>query len=163
MPDSVTIKREVILRAVVTEKLQQEIDEEFGQAIDELDRRITQLDIRAGQAVSELQRTNIQQAIALRQQVEAEKRRYQQAKDQLIQQQRQIEGLELGSEVVRGTLEGEVQLKVGDNVATALRGVEIIVKDDEVIEIRETAGGVQPGQAEEVGPEVDAGTTIELP
>lgn len=163
MPDFVTIKRNVILRAVVTEKLKQEIDEEFGEAIDELDQRITQLDIGARQYVSELQRTNIQQAISVRQQIEAEKRRYQQAKDRLIQRQRQIEEFELGSEIVRGTLESEVQLKVGDNLQTAVRGVEVIVKDDEVIELRETAGGVQLEEAEEVGPEVDAGTTIELP
>lgn len=163
MPDFVTIKRNVILRAVVTEKLKQEIDEEFGEAIDELDQRITQLDIGARQYVSELQRTNIQQAISVRQQIEAEKRRYQQAKDRLIQRQRQIEEFELGSEIVRGTLESEVQLKVGDNLQTAVRGVEVVVKDDEVIELRETAGGVQLEEAEEVAPEVGADTTIELP
>ena len=151
MPDSVTVKREVVLRAVVTDKLKQDLDKEFREAIDELDRRITQLDIGARQYVSELQRTNIQQAISVRQQ------------DELIQRQRQIEGLELGAEIVRGTLEGEVELKVGDNLQTALQGVEIVVKDDEVIEIRETAGGVQLPEVEGVAPEVESSSTIEIP
>ncbi len=163
MPDSVTVKREVVLRAVVTDKLKQDLDKEFREAIDELDRRITQLDIGARQYVSELQRTNIQQAISVRQQIETEKRRYQQAKDELIQRQRQIEGLELGAEIVRGTLEGEAELKVGDNLQTALQGVEIVVKDDEVIEIRETAGGVQLPEVEGVAPEVESTSTIEIP
>jgi hypothetical protein len=161
MPDAVVIKRDVIFRAVVTEKLKEQIDEEFKEAIGELDRRITQLDIGARQYVSELQRTNIQQAIAVRQQIEAEKRRYQQSKDQLIQRQRQVEKLELGAEIIRGTFESDVELKVGDNLQTALRGVEVVVKDDEVVEIREVPGGVRLEEEEEVTAE--SATEIEIP
>jgi hypothetical protein len=161
MPDAVVIKRDVIFRAVVTEKLKEQIDEEFKEAIGELDRRITQLDIGARQYVSELQRTNIQQAIAVRQQIEAEKRRYQQSKDQLIQRQREVEKLELGAEIIRGTLESQVEVKVGDNLQTALRGVEVVVKDDEVVEIREVPGGVRLEEEEEVTAE--SATEIEIP
>jgi len=161
MPDSVVIKRDVVLRAVVTERLKQEVEKEYAEAIDELDRRITQLDIGARQYLTELQRTNMQQAIAVRQQIEGEKRRYQQTKDQIIQRQRAFEGLDLGSEVIRGTVESQVQVKVGDNIQTALRGVEIVVKDEEVVEIRETPGGLELEEAEEVTPEV--ATEIELP
>lgn len=161
MADAVVIKRDVIFRAVVTEKLKEQIDEEFKDAIDELDRRITQLDIGARQYVSELQRTNIQQAIAVRQQIETEKRRYQQSKDQLIQRQREVEKLEVGAEIIRGTLESQVEVKVGDNLQTALRGVEVVVKDDEVVEIRETPGGVRLEEEEEVTAE--GATEIEIP
>jgi hypothetical protein len=161
MADAVVIKRDVIFRAIVTETLKEQIDEEFKEAIDELDRRITQLDIGARQYVSELQRTNIQQAIAVRQQIETEKRRYQQSKDQLIQRQREVEKLEVGAEIIRGTLESQVELKVGDNLQTALRGVEVVVKDDEVVEIRETPGGVRLEAEEEVTAE--RATEIEIP
>ncbi len=161
MADSVTIKRDVILRAIVTEKLKEQLDDEFTQAIEQIDRRITQLDIGTRQYVTELQRTDIQQAMALRQQIEAEKRRYRQVKDELIQRQRQVQKLELGTEVIRGTLEGEVEVRVGDNLQTALRGVEIVVRDDVIVEIRETEGGVRIAAEEEVTPEV--APQIEMP
>jgi hypothetical protein len=103
MPDSVTIQREVVLRAIVTENLKEELDDEFAEAIDQIDQRITQLDVGARQYVTELQRTDMQQAMQVRQQIEAEKRRYRQAKDQLIQRQRQVEELEEGTEIIRGT------------------------------------------------------------
>jgi len=161
MADSVTIKREVILRAIVTEGLKDQLDEEFTEAIAQVDARITQLDIGARQYVTELQRTDIQQAMAVRQQIEAEKRRYRQVKDELIQRQRAVGELELGAEVIRGTLEGQAEVAVGDNLQTALRGVEIVVQDDEVVEIRVTEGGLSVEPEQEVTPEV--ATQIETP
>lgn len=161
MPESVTIKREVVLRAIVTETLKQELDEEFAAAIEEIDRRIAQLDISARQYVTELQRTDIQQAMILRQQIEAEKRRYRSAKDELIQRRRAVAALELGTEVIRGTLESEAEVRVGDNLATVLRGVEIVLRDDEVVEIRETEGGLAIEPEQEVSPQV--ATQIETP
>jgi len=165
MPDSVTIKRDVILRAVVTSGLKEQLDDEFAEAIEQIDQRITQLDIGARQYVTELQRTDIQQAMAVRQQIETEKRRYRQGKDELIQRQRQVAELEEGTEIIRGTIESWVDVAVGDNVQTALRGVEIVVSDDEIIEIRETEGGIAVEPSQEVGPEVaDVQTpTIERP
>lgn len=161
MPDAVVIKRDVVLRAIVTDKLKQDLDAEFAAAVDELDRQITRLDIGARQYVTELQRSDIQQAMAVRQQIEAEKRRLQQAKDQIIQRRRQVEELEPGTEVIRGTIEGQTELRVGDNLQTALRGVEIVLEDDQVIDIRETEGGIVLRPEEEVAPEV--ASEIEAP
>ena len=165
MPESVTIKRDVILRAIVTPGLKEQLDDAFAAAIEQLDGRITQLDIGARQYVTELQRTDIQQAMALRQQIEAEKRRYRQAKDELIQRQRAVSELEEGTEVIRGTLESWAEISVGDNIQTALRGIEIVVSDDEVIEIRETEGGITVETSQEVSPEVAEvqAPTIERP
>lgn len=154
MADSVTIKRDVILRAIVTEGLKEQLDDEFSEAIEQIDQRITQLDIGARQYVTELQRSDIQQAMAVRQQIEAEKRRFRQAKDQLIQRQRQVAELEEGTEIVRGTIESHAEVSVGDNIQTALRGVEIVVRDDEIVEIRETEGGISVESEQEVTPEV---------
>jgi len=161
MAHSVTIKRDIILRAIVTEGLKEQLDQEFTEAIAQVDGRITQLDIGARQYVTELQRTDIQQAMAVRQQIEAEKRRYRQVKDELIQRQRAVRELELGVEVIRGTLESHAEVAVGDNLQTALRGVEVVVKDDEVVEIRETEGGLSIEPEQEVTPEV--ATQIEMP
>jgi len=103
--------------------------------------------------------------MALRQQIEAEKRRFRQAKDELIQRQRAVAELEEGTEVIRGTLESWAEIAVGGNIQTALRGVEIVVSDDKVIEIRETEGGITVETSQEVSPEVAEvqAPTIERP
>ncbi|MGM0493742.1 MAG: YlqD family protein, partial [Armatimonadota bacterium] len=66
----------------------------------------------------------------------------------------QVEELEEGTEIVRGTIESHTEVSVGDNIQTALRGVEIVVEDDEIVEIRETEGGITVETEQEVSPQV---------
>lgn len=136
MPD-VIVKRNVILRSIVTDKLKQELDEELQRAIDEIDQRIQQIDFRTQPYITDLQRTNIQQAMAIRKQVEAEKTKQQQLREQLRQRKEQIQALQNGDEVIRGSLESQVEIEEGDNLTEVLAGVEIITKDDVVVEIRQ--------------------------
>jgi len=136
MPD-VIVKRNVILRSIVTDKLKQELDEELQRAIDEIDQRIQQIDFRTQPYITDLQRTNIQQAMAIRKQVEAEKTKQQQLREQLRQRKEQIQALQNGDEVIRGSLESQVEIEEGDNLTEVLAGVEIITEDDVVVEIRQ--------------------------
>lgn len=134
---SVTIKRNVVLRSIVTDQLRAELSGELEAAAEELAQRIQQLDFQTRAYITDLQRTNLQQAMAVRKQVEAEKKRQQELRDALLERKAQVEELEDGAEVIRGTLESLVEVKVGDNLARVLGGVEIVTKDDEVVEIRE--------------------------
>ena len=49
------------------------------------------------------------------------------------------QGLELGEEIARGTLEGDIEVGVGDNLVEKLGQAEILVQDDVVKEIRDPA------------------------
>lgn len=49
----------------------------------------------------------------------------------------EIEKLTIGSEYPRGTIEGQVEVKVGDNLFEKLAGILLIVKDGIVVEIRQ--------------------------
>ncbi len=134
---SVTIRRNVLLRSIVTDKLRKELSEELQNAADEVDQRVQQLDFQTRAYITDLQRTNLQQAMAVRKQIEAEKHRQQELRDALLERKAQVEELEDGAEVVRGTLESYVELSVGDNIAEVLGGIEIVTKDDVVVEIRQ--------------------------
>lgn len=134
---SVTIKRNVVLRSIVTENLRAELSGELEAAAEELAERIQQLDFQTRAYITDLQRTNLQQAMVVRKQVEAEKKRQQELRDALLERKAQVEELQDGAEVIRGTLESFVEVKVGDDLARMLGGVEIVTKDDEVVEIRE--------------------------
>lgn len=134
---SVLIKRNVLLRAVVTDKLRSELSAEIQNAVAEVDQRIENLDAQTRAYITDLQRTNLQQAMVVRKQVETEKQRHQDLRDALLERRAQVEVLEEGTEVVRGTLESFVELQVGVNLRDVLAGVSVVTRDDEVIEIRE--------------------------
>ena len=133
----VIIKRNVILRSIVTEQLKEQLREELQHSIDEIDQRIRQIDFRAQPYITELQRSNIQQAMAVRGQIEQEKERQRSVREALLERMKQVEELKLGEEVIRGALESQVEVEEGDNLAEVLGGREIVTKDDVVVEIRQ--------------------------
>lgn len=55
--------------------------------------------------------------------------------DEARRRKETFEKLALGAEIVQGTAERQVELKVGDNLREAW-GVEILVEDDKIIAIR---------------------------
>jgi len=135
----VVIKRNVILKSIVTEQLKEQLKEELQNNIDEIDQRIQQIDFRTQPYISELQKSNIQQAMAVRQQVNQEKEKQRSVREALLARMKQVEELELGEEGIRGTLESQVEVEEGDNLAEVLGGREIVTKDDVVVEIRQRA------------------------
>ena len=133
---SITISRTTRLWAVVTQKLRDELSAEYQHAIDNVDDELKELDNTARQMVTNLFRTNPQQAMAVRQQVEAEKRRRERIKERLQAHKKQAEELELGGEYLRGTVETLAEVKPGDNLSALMCGVELLTKDGVVQKIR---------------------------
>lgn len=52
----------------------------------------------------------------------------------------EIHGLELGAEYVQGPIEGLVEVAQGDNLYQLIGNTEVVLKDGQVIAIRETGG-----------------------
>ncbi len=144
---SVTVKRNVVLRSIVTPKLREELANDLEEAATEITQRIQQIDFQTRAYITDLQRTNLQQAMSVRKQVEAEKKRQEELRDALLERKAQVVELEDGTEVVRGTLESFVEIKVGDNLGQILGGVEILTKDDEIIEIRQRENLDEPEES----------------
>ena len=138
---SVTVRRNVLLKAIVTDKLKTEVATELQEAADEIARRIEELDTAGRRYITDLQRTDLQRAMALRTQVETEKKRQQEVRDRLIERREEVGKWEKGTEVVRGTIEGFVEVNEGDNLAVLLGGTELVVDDDIVKTIRELSPG----------------------
>lgn len=133
----VLIKRNVILRAIVTDELKQQVSSELQAAADEVDQRVQQMDFQTKAYITDLQRADLQRAMAVRKQIEAEKQKQTELRDALLERKAQIAELENGQEVVRGTLESFVEVKEGDDLSVLLGGTEIVCKDEIVIEIRQ--------------------------
>jgi signal transduction histidine kinase len=134
--DKITIKRPVIWKAVVTDQLREELRQELRRAINRLDMEIQQLEFQSKRILPELERHNLTRAIEMRQQIEEEKQKRRQALEQLNEQMLDVDKLETGEEIARGTLEGWAEVSVGDDLSAKLY-VEIVTKDDQVIALRE--------------------------
>ena len=134
---SVTIKRNILLRAIVTDTLKEEVATELQEAADQIEQRVRELDAAGKRYITDLQRTDLQRAMALRQQVEAEKKKQEDVRASLLERKKQVGEWKDGDEVVRGTIEGVVEVNEGDNLAVLLGGTEVVVKDDVVVEIRQ--------------------------
>ncbi len=134
---SVTVKRSIGVQVVVTEAFREELKAELQSAADEAQRRVEQMELQSRRYLADLQRTDLTQAMNARRQIEAEVRRHEAVKQDILRQIEETEKLELGSEYSRGTLEGVVELTEGDDLLKKLSGSQVVVKDGVVVEVRE--------------------------
>jgi hypothetical protein len=133
------LKRQVLLKAVVTERLKDELIQSVEEAITRVQDEQDELDRQSRRLMLELQRTDMNRAMAFRQQLEGEKRKREELKTALQEQRTAYQGLELGTEFERGSLESDVEVSVGDNIQERLGQAEILVEDDIIKEIRDPA------------------------
>lgn len=131
------LNRTVTLKVVVTEDFKREMIKALEEALEQVDQARTQLDFRSRIYLAELQRTDLAQASEFRRRIEAEKQRHDSAKEQLNEQLEMIRNAQDGEELVRGEIEGFVDVQVGDRLSAKLNNAEIVVKDGVVVEIRE--------------------------
>jgi YlqD protein len=139
------LKREILLKAVVTEALKEELIQSVQDAIQRVEESQDELDRQSRRLMLELQRTDLNRAMAFRQQLDVEKRKQEDVKAALQEQLTEYQQLKLGEEFTRGTLEGQVDVKVGDNIAEKLGMAEILIEDNVIKEIRDPA---RPAEAE---------------
>ena len=134
--ETMRLRQDVGLIFIVTEELKTRLLDEYKVASEDVQRQIDQFDFRARHALAELQRADLNRAMAARQQIDAEKRRLEAVKHELQERSEEIQGLEIGSEYPRGTVEGLVDISVGDNVFEKLAGFQLIIRDGVVESIR---------------------------
>ena len=133
------LKRQILLKAVVTERLKEQLVEEVQDAIKRVEEAQDELERQSRRLMLELQRTDLNRAMAFRQQLDVEKRKQEDVKAELQEQLKEYQGLTLGEEITRGALEGEVDVKAGDNLLEKMGRAEILVEDDVIKEIRDPA------------------------
>jgi hypothetical protein len=130
-----TVVRPVVVKAIVTEMFKRQYIGELEDTVKRLDAVISQIETQIRR--TELERQITPQSRAIRQQLEVERSRQESARLELQARLREAEALELNTEFSQGTVEGLVDLSVGDNFFTRLARAEVIIKDGIVIEIRE--------------------------
>lgn len=142
---SITIKRNITVRAVVTPRWKEDAERELSTALANLDQQLAQLEQEGQQVIDEIRRQSANpldprvqdQVASIQQQVAAKRAELEEQKRQMLEQQRQVRELEMEQIVEQGQLESFCQVQVGDNLVEKLQ-MAIVVRDG-VIEAIEGA------------------------
>jgi len=133
---SISIKRSINVRAVVTPAWKEEAEKEISSAITNTDTQLGQLEQEGQQVIDGIrsQSSNpldprVQEQVSqVQQQVAAKRAEIEEQKRNLLQQQSQIRELEMDQIVEQGQMESFCDIKVGDNLIEKMQ-VSILVKD----------------------------------
>ncbi len=135
----ITVRRPVTVLARVTASLKAEMKAEIRSRLERLGLQLRQLDLQesrlAGQS-SDHERKGMEQVLS---EIEREREKRRNEIRQLLAREREVEQLDVGSEVRRGTVDAEAQVAVGDRWEDLLDW-ELVLEDGVVVEIRGGAG-----------------------
>ncbi len=142
---TLTIKRSITVRAIVTTSWKEEAEREISNAISTTDQQLAQLELDGQQVVDDVRRQSAnpldprvqEQVSQVQQQVGAKRAELEEQKRNLLQQQTQVRELEMGQIVEQGQIESFCDLKVGDNLVSKMQ-VSVVVKDGVVQTIEQS-------------------------
>ena len=133
---TLSIKRSITIRAVVTSAWKEEAERELSAGISTTDQQLAQLEQEGQQVVDDVRRQSanpldprVQEQVAqVQQQVAAKRAELEEQKRNLLQQQAQVRELEMEQIVDQGQLESFCDIQVGDNLVSKMQ-VAVVVRD----------------------------------
>ena len=134
--NSISIKRSINVRAVVTPSWKEEAELELSNAVSAIDQQLSELEKEGQQIISGIrsQSSNpldprVQEQVSqVQNQVASKRSEFEEQKRNLLLQQSQVRELEMEQIVEQGQIDSFCDLKVGDNLVSKM-GVSILVRD----------------------------------
>ena len=134
--NSISIKRSIAIKAVVTPTWKEDAEKELSKAISNIDQQLSQLEQEGQQIVNNIRSQSVNpldprvqdQVSQVQQQVAAKRNEIEEQKRNLLQQQSQVRELKMDEIVDHGQVDSFCDVTVGDNLIEKMR-VSITVKD----------------------------------
>ncbi len=134
--DTVSIKRTIAIKAVVTPSWKEDADSELSKAISGMDKQLSKLEQEGQQVVNNIRNQSanpldprVQDQVGkIQQQVAAKRNELEEQKRKLLQQQIQVRELKIDQIVDQGQIDSFCDVSVGDNLIKKMQ-VSITVKD----------------------------------
>ena len=134
--NSISIKRSIAIRAIVTPTWKEDAEKELSNAIAAVDQQLSQLEQEGQQIVSNIRTQSVnpldprvqEQVGQVQQQVSAKRNELEEQKRNLLQQQSQVRDLKMDEIVDQGQVDSFCNVSVGDNLIKKMQ-VSITVKD----------------------------------
>ena len=134
--NSISIKRSIAIKAVVTSTWKEDAEKELSKAISNIDQQLSQLEQEGQQIVNNIRSQSVnpldprvqEQVSQVQQQVAAKRNEIEEQKRNLLQQQSQVRELKMDDIVDQGQVDSFCDVTVGDNLIEKMQ-VSITVKD----------------------------------
>ena len=134
--NSISIKRSIAIKAVVTPTWKEDAEKELSKAISNIDQQLSQLEQEGQQIVNNIRSQSVnpldprvqEQVSQVQQQVAAKRNEIEEQKRNLLQQQSQVRELKMDEIVDQGHVDSFCDVTVGDNLIEKMQ-VSITVKD----------------------------------
>jgi DNA repair exonuclease SbcCD ATPase subunit len=134
--NSISIKRSIAIKAVVTQTWKEDAEKELSKAISNIDQQLSQLEQEGQQIVNNIRSQSVnpldprvqEQVSQVQQQVAAKRNEIEEQKRNLLQQQSQVRELKMDEIVDQGQVDSFCDVTVGDNLIEKMQ-VSITVKD----------------------------------
>ncbi len=134
--NSISIKRSIAIKAVVTPIWKEDAEKELSKAISSIDQQLSQLEQEGQQIVNNIRSQSVnpldprvqEQVSQVQQQVAAKRNEIEEQKRNLLQQQSQVRELKMDEIVDQGQVDSFCDVTVGDNLIEKMQ-VSITVKD----------------------------------
>ena len=134
--NSISIKRSIAIKAVVTPTWKEEAEKELSKAISNIDQQLSQLEQEGQQIVNNIRSQSVnpldprvqEQVSQVQQQVAAKRNEIEEQKRNLLQQQSQVRELKMDEIVDQGQVDSFCDVTVGDKKKKKMQ-VSITVKD----------------------------------
>ena len=134
--NSISIKRSIAIKAVVTPTWKEDAEKELSKAISNIDQQLSQLEQEGQQIVNNIRSQSVnpldprvqEQVSQVQQQVAAKRNEIEEQKRNLLQQQSQDRELKMDEIVDQGQVDSFCDVTVGDNLIEKMQ-ISITVKD----------------------------------
>ena len=134
--NSISIKRSIAIKAVVTPTWKEDAEKELSKAISNIDQQLSQLEQEGKQIVNNIRSQSVnpldprvqEQVSQVQQQVAAKRNEIEEQKRNLLQQQSQVRELKMDEIVDQGQVDSFCDVTVGDNLIEKMQ-VSVTVKD----------------------------------
>jgi hypothetical protein len=131
------LKRKVVVKAILTKSFRMKLENEYKDIIQKMELELEQLQFQSKKLLQEaLKKGPKAEEIVSDRLLKEEKKR----REKLLQSRElltQLSTIPDGSELEYAELEGDVEVKIGDDWDKLFQKVEIVVQDGLVVEIRE--------------------------
>ena len=134
--NSISIKRSIAIKAIVTPIWKEDAEKELSKAISNIDQQLSQLEQEGQQIVNNIRSQSVnpldprvqEQVSQVQQQVAAKRNEIEEQKRNLLQQQSQVRELKMDEIVDQGQVDSFCDVTVGENLIEKMQ-VSITVKD----------------------------------
>lgn len=136
MSENVSVIRKVLVKSVVTKKLKEILTKEVQMNLDNLNADFSRFTEQREMYIKQCREQDVKPDYEIMKKMAIEEEKFKASKAQGEHRMAEINGLAEGVEYTHGTVDSTVSVNVGDNWHSIMTGMEILLDDGIVKEVR---------------------------